>query len=141
MSCRGGRKRIPGLVYSAKKPIIAQRLAWRAAVQASLTCPELALQMRELDTTILWDALKRPAEDGKWSGAEIIARRPCPCSGWQYLLRGGPKDLPEVWSPLAEEPIYGKEVVQEHFMIYEIRYCYRWSRDCCFKVLHKYLSS
>ncbi len=83
-------------MYSAKKPVIAQQLAWRAAAQAALTCPELALALRELDGAILWDALKRPAEDGPWTGAEILGRRHAPASGWHYLLRGGPKGLPEV---------------------------------------------
>lgn len=106
---RGGRKRVPGLVYSAKKPGIAQRLEWRAAVQAALSCPELALQLRILDSAILWDSLKRPAEDGKWAGAEILARRAALRSpGWHYLLRGGPSDLSEVRSsqpPPLEEAI------------------------------------
>jgi hypothetical protein len=96
MSCRGGRKRIPGLVYSAKRPVIAQRLAWRAAVQTSLCSPELALQLRSLDSAILWDALKRPTEEGPWTGAEILGRRPGTRAGWHYLIRGGPKDLAQV---------------------------------------------
>ncbi|BDA48817.1 probable pH-interacting protein at C-terminar half [Coccomyxa sp. Obi] len=93
---QGGRKRVPGLVYAAKKPGIAQRLQWRAAAQAALSCPELALQLRDLDAAVLWEGLKRPAEDGKWAGAEILGRRPARHGpGWHYLLRGGPSDLPE----------------------------------------------
>ena len=88
---------MPGLVYAAKKPGIAQQLQWRAAAQAVLSCPELALQLRELDAAVLWEGLKRPAEDGKWAGAEILGRRAAPCGvGWHYLLRGGPSDIPEV---------------------------------------------
>ncbi len=99
---RGGRKRVPGLVYSAKKPGIAQRLEWRAAAQAAQSCPELALQLRAMDAAVLWDSLRRPAEDGKWAGADILARRKAPRGpGWHYLLRGGPADLPEVGSWLV----------------------------------------
>ena len=88
---------MPGLVYSGKRPGIAQRLEWRAATQAAQSCPELALQLRALDAAVLWDALRRPAEDGRWAGAEIFARRAAPHGhGWHYLLRGGPPDLPEV---------------------------------------------
>lgn len=88
---------MPGLVYSGKRPGIAQRLEWRAAAQAAQSCPELALQLRALDAAVLWDALLRPAEDGRWAGAEIFARRAAPHGhGWHYLLRGGPPDLPEV---------------------------------------------
>ncbi len=88
---------MPGLVYAAKKPGIAQRLQWRAAAQAALSCPELALQLRDLDAAVLWEGLKRPAEDGKWAGAEILGRRRATRgTGWHYLLRGGPSDLLEV---------------------------------------------
>lgn len=109
--CRGGRKRVAGLVYAAKRPGIAQRLQWRAAAQAAQSCPELALQLRDLDAAILWEGLKRPAEDGKWAGAEIVGRRPAPRGvGWHYLLRGGPPDLPEVTFFPEKSSIWNKLV-------------------------------
>ena len=83
------------MVYSAKKPGIAPRLKWRADVQSALTCPELALALRAFDAHVLWDALRRPADEGKWAGAEVLARRPGGPLRWHYLLRGGPPGLPE----------------------------------------------
>lgn len=98
-ACRSGRKPIPGLVYSQKAPGMAPRQRWIADVQAAITCPELAVALRQLDAAVLWDAVKRPAEDGKWAGMQFLGRRVgiAPAS-WQYLISGGPADLPEVCS-------------------------------------------
>lgn len=46
-------------------------------MQAVKTAPELALQLRKLDSNIQWDALKRPlGEDFPFASAEILDRRP-----------------------------------------------------------------
>ena len=47
--CRSGRKPIPGLVYSQKTPGIALRQAWTASMEAAITCPELAIALRQFD--------------------------------------------------------------------------------------------
>ena len=46
---RSGRKPIPGLVYSQKTPGIALRQAWTASMEAAVTCPELAIALRQFD--------------------------------------------------------------------------------------------
>ena len=48
-ACRSGRTPIPGLVYSQKAPGIALRQAWTASMEAAVTCPELALALRQFD--------------------------------------------------------------------------------------------
>lgn len=49
----------------------------RNAMQAVKTAPELALQLRRLDSNIQWEALKRPlGEDFPFASAEILDRRP-----------------------------------------------------------------
>jgi hypothetical protein len=85
------------VVYSQKAPVLAQRQRWIAAVEAAVTCPELAIALRHFDAAVLWDSVRRPAEDGKWASAQVLSRRPglVPAS-WQYLVAGGPTDLPEV---------------------------------------------
>ena len=46
-------------------------------LQAVMTAPELALQLRKLDSNIQWEALKRPlGEDFPYASAEILDRRP-----------------------------------------------------------------
>lgn len=85
------------MVYSQKAPVLAQRQRWIAAVEAAATCPELAIALRHFDAAVLWDSVRRPAEDGKWAGAQVLGRRPglLPAS-WQYLIAGGSAELPEV---------------------------------------------
>jgi len=95
--CRSGRKPIPGLVYSQKVPGLAQRQRWIAAVEAAVTCPELAVALRHFDAAVLWDSVRRPPEDGKWAGVQFLGRRADVVpNSWQYLISGGPADLPEV---------------------------------------------
>ena len=46
-------------------------------LQAVMTAPELALQLRKLDSNIQWEALKRPlGEEFSYASAEILERRP-----------------------------------------------------------------
>jgi hypothetical protein len=93
---------VPGLTYNAKRPGIAPRLKWRADCEGAGTCPELALALRAFDAAVLWDAARRPADEGRWAGAELLGRRAAgavPGLGWQYLLRGGPPGLPAVRVP------------------------------------------
>lgn len=46
-------------------------------LQAVKTAPELALQLRKLDSNVQWEALKRPlGEDFPYASAEILDRRP-----------------------------------------------------------------
>ncbi len=95
--CRSGRKPIPGLVYSQKAPGIAQRQRWIADVEAAVTCPELAVALRHFDAAVLWDSVRRPAEEGRWAGVHFLGRRAGLMPGsWQYLVTGGPADLPQV---------------------------------------------
>ena len=91
---RSGSRRIPGLVYSQQLPGIAQRQRWAADVEAAVTCPELAVALRHFDAAVLWDSVRRPAEEGKWAGVQFLGRRPglVPAS-WQYLIIGGPAHL------------------------------------------------
>ena len=99
--CRSGRKQIPGLVYSTKAPGIAQRQRWIADVEAAVTCPELAVALRHFDAAVLWDSVRRPPEEGRWAGVHFLGRRAGLVPGsWQYLITGGPADLPQVWSIL-----------------------------------------
>ena len=208
-ACRSGRKPIPGLVYSQRAPGIALRQAWTASMEAAVTCPELAVALRQFDAgavlwpvgtlscrcrleemyraniacmtvssvrhcvrlvtrqcvlqslckravgallrtasqqvcglwartplatpyllgsataicraAVLWDSSKRPVEDGKWTGMQLLGRRPgaVPHS-WQYLTLGGPAHLPEACpgtSPLTF-PCHAKfSGLQEHGMV------------------------
>ena len=64
--------------------------------------PQLALALRVLDASVLWDDLRRSAgvlKSDPWAAAELTARRPAADTaggdgrGWEYLLDGV-----EVWS-------------------------------------------
>jgi hypothetical protein len=59
--------------------------------------PQLALALRVLDASVLWDDLRRSAgvlKSDPWASAELTARRPAEGAvaggerGWEYLLDG-----------------------------------------------------
>ncbi|PIM98638.1 hypothetical protein CDL12_28880 [Handroanthus impetiginosus] len=54
---QGGRKKIPGILYpdSGEYAKRTKYASWRAAVEASRSVEQLALQIRELDANIRWD--------------------------------------------------------------------------------------
>ncbi|XP_051141834.1 DDT domain-containing protein PTM-like [Andrographis paniculata] len=53
---QGGRKKIPGIIYpeSGEYAKRTKCASWRAAVEASRSVHQLALQVRELDATLKW---------------------------------------------------------------------------------------
>lgn len=56
-----------------------------------MTAPELALQLRKLDSNIQWEALKRPlGEEFSYASAEILGRRPAVTSTDAAAAAGRP---------------------------------------------------
>lgn len=50
--CRGGKRRIPGLRYSAKDFVVTPAMAWVARTESAATAPQLARCLRALDSAI-----------------------------------------------------------------------------------------
>lgn len=84
------------MAYDQRWPALAPRLAWRAGMQAARDAAELALRLRALEAALQWDALKRPAAEGAWAGAQLLDRRAAAGAGWEYLLRMGAGSAPPV---------------------------------------------
>lgn len=72
-------------------------------LQAARDAAELGLALRALEAALQWDALKRPAAEGAWAGAQLLDRRPAPDApprgAWEYLLRMGAADGTQVQQP------------------------------------------
>ncbi|KAK9815815.1 hypothetical protein WJX72_010117 [[Myrmecia] bisecta] len=86
---QGGLKRIAGVRYGSKHPVLTPRLAWRGSMQAALTASQLALQLRSLDAHVQWEGLKRPPadSDNAMVNAELLQKRPAAGGGFEYLLQ------------------------------------------------------
>lgn len=82
----GGRSRIQGVGYSATRPLLAPRLAWRAACQNAHTVAELALQLKVLDAQLAWDRLQPPAPDDPLALLQLEGKRR-EGSSWEYLAK------------------------------------------------------
>jgi hypothetical protein len=50
--CRGGKRRIPGLRYSAKDFVVTPAMAWVARTESAATAPQLARCLRALDSAV-----------------------------------------------------------------------------------------
>lgn len=76
--------------YSERQLKVTPQLAWRAAMEAATTTPQLALALRALDAHVRWDEMRRPTGDGRdpYLLAELRDRRPSPAEapGYEYLL-------------------------------------------------------
>ena len=80
--------------------------------RTSLTIPYLLKSARgACCAAVLWDSAKRPVEDGKWTGVQLLGRRPgaLPHS-WQYLVLGGPANLPEACPGVSYLKCYGMSI-------------------------------
>jgi hypothetical protein len=51
-SCRGGKRRILGLRYSAKDLVVTPAMAWVARAESAATAPQLARCLRALDAAV-----------------------------------------------------------------------------------------
>ena len=51
-SRRGGKRRIPGLRYSAKDFVVTPAMAWVARAESAATAPQLARCLRALDSAV-----------------------------------------------------------------------------------------
>lgn len=76
------------------------QIVYSNVLQAARDAAELGLALRALEVALQWDALKRPAAEGAWAGAQLLDRRnvseaPLRCA-WEYLLRMGAADGAQV---------------------------------------------
>lgn len=85
----------PGVRFKSGRPqpLISKRLRWIAAVERCTSLSQLALQLRQLEGTIDWEALKRPSSDAvapEWANASIQERRgeefKAALEGYEYLV-------------------------------------------------------
>ena len=85
--CSGGNKRIQGVKYGLKEPTVLPRLKWQAACESAQTAAELALQIRELDNELNWNALKPPPNTDPASNAILLGKQKSTLSyGHDYLV-------------------------------------------------------
>ncbi|CAN1189399.1 DDT domain-containing protein PTM [Linum perenne] len=106
---QAGHTKIPGILYPENSDFAkrTKSVAWRAAVESSSTAELLALQVRELDSSIKWDEIENwhalSALDKEYKKLlrlfkkVIVRRKSTEGEGTKYLLDFGTrKSIPEV---------------------------------------------
>ncbi|KAM0997171.1 hypothetical protein ACFX2I_007044 [Malus domestica] len=116
---QAGCTKILGILYPENSEYAkrSKSIAWRAAVEASTSAEQLALQVRELDSNIKWDDIENshplPTLDKESRKSiklfkKVIVRRKCSEGGVvKYLLDFGKRraipDIVKRWGSLVEE--------------------------------------